>query len=112
MEINIIHEINSTMKILFRHTRVFTFLLTLLLLGGTASESYAAKVRYHILTLPFNVKNFNNSGPKYPQNIRVEALLVISDAETVGLPKEYQSPLATEFRYWLCRADDYVKLTT
>ena len=71
MEINIIHEINSTMKILFRHTRVFTFLLTLLLLGGAASEAWA--VRYHILTLPFSVRNHNNTD-NYKANIRVEAL--------------------------------------
>ena len=109
MEINIIHEINSTMKILFRHTRVFTFLLTLLLLGGAGSDAFAKKVTYHILTLPFTVKKWNGDGD-FHTNVRVEALQCTSEAETVGLPPQFVSPLATGFRYWGSATSTYGQL--
>ena len=63
MEIKIRQKINSIMKIKFRHTRIFTFLLTLLLLGGAANEAWA--VKYHILTLPFDVANWNGSNKEW-----------------------------------------------
>ena len=89
------------MKIKFRQTRVFTFLLTLLLLCGVANEAWAYKVRYHILTLPFDVSNYDGSNPKWRDDIRVEALLVVvNNADKVGLPEEYKSPLATSFKYY------------
>ena len=88
------------MKIKFRNPRVFTFLLTLLLLGGVANQAWATKVRYHILTLPFDVKNYNNT-VVYKEDIRVEALLVVvNDASTIELPAQYKSPLATGFQYY------------
>ena len=109
MEIKMIRKINSTMKIQFRHTRVFTFLLTLLLLCGVASETWAYKVRYHILTLPFDVPNYDGSNPKWRDDIRVEALLVVvNNADKVGgLPEEYKSPLATNFTYYSSWTSSY-----
>ena len=60
----------------------------MLLVIGTGNGVWAAKIRYHILTLPFSISNYNNSGP-YQSNIRVEALLVVSDnATTIELPAE------------------------
>ena len=73
------------------------FALLLLLAGGVNNEAWA--VKYHILTLPFTVRNASNTGD-YKENIRVEALLVISDDPKVGLPDQYKSPLATNFRYY------------
>ena len=78
-----------------------TLLLMLLLLagGGTGNEAWAKDVRYHILTLPFDVKDGSNSG-YWRTNIRVEALLVISNSDVVGLPEQYKSPLAKGFKYY------------
>ena len=104
-----IQKINSTMKIQFRHTRVFTFLLTLLLLGGGVNESWAKKVTYHILTLPFTVMTWNGDGD-FHTNIRVEALQCTSEETTVGLPAQFISPLATGFRYWGSATSTYGKL--
>ena len=39
------------MKIQIRH---IALILTLLLLGGMVNEAWAAKVTYHVLTLPMN----------------------------------------------------------
>jgi len=95
------------MKILFRHTRVFTFLLTILLLGGVANEAWA--VRYHILTKPFDVAKWNGDGNKWTQ-IRVEALLCESNETTIGLPDQFKSPLATNFKYWGSATSTYASL--
>lgn len=97
----------QTMKRLY--TRVFTFLLTLLLLGGTASEAWAKTVTYHILTKPFTVMNWNGTD-KFHEKVRVEALQCTSDEETVGLPDQFVSPLATGFRYWGSATSNYGKL--
>lgn len=97
----------QTMKRLY--TRVFTFLLTLLLLGGTASEAWAKTVTYHILTKPFTVMNWNGTD-KFHEKVRVEALQCTSDEETVGLPDQFVSPLATGFRYWGSATSTYGKL--
>lgn len=82
----------------FRH--IAYFLLILLLLGGVANKSWGAEVRYHILTLPFNVPNQNGASGNFRENIRVEALLVKSTVNTVGLPDDYKSPLAKGFKYY------------
>ena len=91
------------MKIKFRNPRVFTFLLTLLLLGGVASETWAAyKVTYHILTLPIdnNVYHMNGSDGIFAGK-RLEAVRVVdNNATKLGLPTEYQSPLAKNFRLY------------
>ena len=95
-------DINSTMKIKFRHNRVFTFLLTLLLLGGMVNEARAYKVTYHILTLPIdnNVYHMDGSG-NVINGKRLEAIRVVdNNATTVNLPDAYKSPLAKEFKYY------------
>lgn len=97
----------QTMKRLY--TRVFTFLLTLLLLGGTAGEAWAKTVTYHILTKPFTVMNWNGTD-KFHEKVRVEALQCTSDEETVGLPDQFVSPLATGFKYWGSATSTYGKL--
>ena len=88
------------MKIQFRNPRVFTFLLTLLLLGGVANQAWAYKVTYHILTLPIenSIYHMNDvfSGK------RLEAIrVVVNNVTTWGeLPADYQSPLAHNFKYY------------
>ena len=94
------------------------FLMTvLLLMCGLANEAYAYTVTYHILTMPFTThdKDDDNTYTNDPfdnphshptdvtarQNVRVEALYVVNDtATTVGLPSQYKSPLAHNFRYY------------
>ena len=71
----------------------------MLLAGGIANEAWAKKVTYHILTKPFTVRNYNNS-ENFRTNIRVEALQCTSEEATVGLPNQFKSPLAKNFRYW------------
>ena len=71
----------------------------MLLVIGAGNEAWAKEIRYHILTRPFSIRNYNNSD-NYLTDIRVEALLVKSDATTVGLPEQYKSPLATNFQYY------------
>ena len=80
-----------------RHIQTLVFTVLLFLAGGMVNSVSA--VKYHILTLPFTVRNAGNTGD-YKANIRVEALLVISDDPKVGLPDQYKSPLATNFRYY------------
>ena len=91
------------MKIKFIYTRVFTFLLTLLLLAGAANQAWAIKAYYHILTLPinttvgYNTYHLNSDFNTY----RLEALRVMVDnAQNVELPAAYKSPLAKNFRYY------------
>ena len=110
MEINIIHEINSIMKIKFRHIRVFTFLLTLLLLGGTASEAWATKVTYHILTLPIHQEAGDNFRYDYQMvdgvnGYRLEAIKVVVDQSSVQLPDQFKSPLVSTYTYYPASAD-------
>jgi hypothetical protein len=82
--------------------RIFTLLL-LLLAGGTMNEAWAAKVTYHVLTLPFTTKKAD--GTNFQENIRVEAIRVIVDNGTqVELPAHFKSPLAENFTYYA--ADD------
>ncbi len=78
--------------------RIFTLLL-LLLAGGTANEAWAAKVTYHILTLPID-----NTIYKMKSGVndkRLEAVKIIVDNQTtVELPAHYKSPLAENFTYY------------
>ncbi len=78
--------------------RIFALLL-LLMVVGTANEAWAVKVTYHILTLPFDVKNKDNSTYKWT-DVRVEALLCTSTEANIGLPEEFKSPLAQNFKYY------------
>ena len=94
------------------------FLMTvLLLLCGMANEAYAYTVTYHVLTMPFTThdKDDDNEYTNDPfdnphshstnvperQDVRVEAFyVVVNNATTVGLPDQYKSPLAQNFRYY------------
>lgn len=88
------------MKILFKHTRLFTLLLTLLLLGSVANEAWAYKVTYHILTLPINNSIYHMSTTLNGK--RLEAVRVVdNNATTVNLPDAYKSPLVKTFTYYL-----------
>jgi len=86
--------------------RHIALILTLLLLGGMANEAWA-KVTYHILSLPMTTYQRDgenniegNTVSPYRTNVRVEVLRVVSSTLTVGLPFEYKSPLATNYRYY------------
>lgn len=102
MEIKMIQKINSTMKIQFRHTRVFTMLLTLLLLCGVANQAWAYKVTYHILTLPIDsTTRYNYHLKSEFHDKRLEAVRVVdNNAKKLGLPGAYTSPLAKEYRLY------------
>ena len=93
------------MKILFRHTRVFTFLLTLLLLGSTASEAWATKVTYHILTLPINPSRYDYHMVDGVTDYRLEAIKVVVDQSSVQLPDQFKSPLVSTYTYYPASAD-------
>lgn len=87
-----------------KHLRHIALLLLMLLLGGMLNETWAYKVTYHILTLPFTTKNADGDGnltDRYT-NIRVEAVKVIVDETSpkVGLIAHFKSPLAQNFRYY------------
>lgn len=82
-----------------QHTRIYSLLLTLLLLGGMVNEAWAYKVTYHVLTLPINytdahmVLDVNGK--------RLEAVRAIVDnATSIELPAHFKSPLAKNFKYY------------
>lgn len=88
-------------------------ILTLLLLGSIANGAWA-KVTYHILSLPMTTKQLDGTDHQagtlqdFQSNVRVEVLRVVSSTLTVGLPFEYKSPLATNYRYY---SADYIERT-
>ena len=95
-----IQTINSTMKIKFRQPRVFTFLLTLLLLGSVGNKAWAYNVTYHVLTLPFTTYQDDGTTP-YFSDIRTEAIRVfVTNGSTIALPDQFKSPLATDYTYY------------
>lgn len=95
-------EINSTMKKRIQH---ITLVLMLLLFGGAMNEAWAAKVTYHILTLPINASTAGMVDAV--DGNRLEAIRVIVDnAATIELPAHFKSPLAEHFKYW---ANDQVE---
>ena len=88
-------------------------LLTLILLLALIPQSKAwAKVTYHILTRPITTQqrpmggnknidvNVNEDLTTFRTNVRVEALRCYSNVLTVGLPSQYMSPLATNYKYY------------
>ena len=92
-----------------RHIIRLFILLLMLLAGGTANEAWAKTVTYHILTKPFTVRNYDDSG-NFRTDIRVEALQCTSEEATVGLPDQFKSPLAKNFQYWATATRTYDKL--
>ena len=76
---------------------IFRIIFLLLLTLGVTNEAWGQT--YHILTKPFNVKNVDGTN-KWTNDIRVEALKCFGTSDKVGLPAEYVSPLATNFKYY------------
>lgn len=81
------------------HHRIFTFLLTLLLLSGVVNEAWATDVTYHILTLPIDNDIYHMKDEISGK--RLEAFKVtIKGQSQLELPAQYKSPLATGFTYY------------
>ena len=75
------------------------FALLLMLLCGTANSTWAAKVTYHVLTLPIDASEAHMVDAVNGK--RLEAVRAIVDnATTVKLPAHFKSPLATNFKYY------------
>ena len=84
------------MKIRIRH---IALIFTLLVFGGIANDTRAAKVTYHILTLPIDNSIYHMSSAVAGH--RLEAVKVVVDNQsTVELPAHYKSPLAYDFKYY------------
>ena len=82
-----------------RYRHIAYFLLTLLLFSGTATEVWAVKVTYHVLTLPIDASTAHMVDAV--DGKRLEAIRVIVDnAATIELPAHFKSPLATNFMYY------------
>jgi len=95
------------------HYRVFTFLLTLLLLSGVVNEAWATDVTYHILTLPIDNSIYHMKAEISGK--RLEAFKVtVKGKSQLELPAQYKSPLATGFTYYaesdVTKSDNAVKL--
>ena len=84
----------------FRRHRYIALLSTLLLLfGSMTNEAWAAKVTYHVLTLPINNDIYHMKDAVSGK--RLEAVKIVVDNQTtVELPAHYKSPLATGFTYY------------
>ena len=82
--------------------KVIGLMAVLLMMCGMVSEAWAAKVTYHILTLPIDsTSRYNHHMKEAVHGCRLEAIKVVVDNQnTVELPAHYKSPLATSFRYF------------
>ena len=90
-----------------RQYKYITILALLLLLSGVADRLYAAKVTYHILTLPIDPKSYDYHMVDAVTGKRLEAVRAIVDnATTIELPAHFKSPLAENFTYY---AEDQVE---
>ena len=86
------------MKTMKPFIHIYT-LFVLLCFGGMATEAWAAKVTYHVLTLPIDASTANMVSAV--DGKRLEAIRVIVDnAATIELPAHFKSPLAENFKYW------------
>lgn len=88
-----------------RRTRFIGCLIMLLLVAGAAmNTARAAKVTYHILTLPIDsVNRYNHHMKAAVHGYRLEAVKIVVDDKahtSVELPANYKSPLATDFTYY------------
>ena len=82
-----------------QHTRIYSLLLTLLLLGGMVNEAWAYKVTYHVLTLKIDADAAHMVDAV--DGKRLEAVRAIVDnATSIELPAHFKSPLATNFKYY------------
>ena len=84
-------------KFIIRTLSVF-----LLLSAGLVNQAWAAKVTYHILTLPIDPSTRYDYHMKAAvTGYRLEAVkVVVNNQTTVELPAHYKSPLATGFTYY------------
>lgn len=89
------------MKTMKQIIRLYT-LLFILCLAGIHSDVWAAKVTYHILTLPIDSTSRYNYHMKVAvHSHRLEALKVVVDNQTsVELPVQFKSPLAKNYKYY------------
>ncbi|MBE6248807.1 MAG: hypothetical protein E7106_06090 [Prevotella sp.] len=79
--------------------RHITLIIFLLLLGSVANQAWAAKVTYHVLTLPIDASSAHMVDAV--DGKRLEAVRAIVDnATTIELPAHFKSPLATNFKYY------------
>jgi len=75
--------------------------LVFLLLAGAQNSTWGATVTYHILTLPIDpTTRYDYHMKSAVTGHRLEALKVVVNQSTVGLPDHYKSPLATGFTYY------------
>lgn len=75
--------------------------MLLLITGSITNHAWAAKVTYHILTLPIDPLYYDYHMKGLVTGWRLEAFKVVVDNQTtVGLPAQYKSPLATGFTYY------------
>lgn len=82
-----------------QHTRIYSLLLTLLLLGGMVNEAWAYKVTYHVLTLEIDADAAHMVDAV--DGKRLEAVRAIVDnATSIELPAHFKSPLAKNFKYY------------
>ncbi len=89
-----------------RYLHIIYILGLLLVVGGITNNAWAAKVTYHILTLPINNSIYHMKDAV--SGHRLEALKIVVDNQTqVELPAHYKSPLATGFTYY--KPDDITK---
>ena len=85
-----------------KRTKHIALVSILLLLCCMVNEAWAAKVTYHILTLPIDsTSRYNYHMKAAIHGHRLEAFKIVVDNQTtVELPAHYKSPLATNFKYY------------
>ena len=87
-----------------RNIRNIALIFTLLLLGGMATETWAYKVTYYILTLPLNHETGTKNTKSEHDGKRIAAIKAFDDIGTVvGLDEHlahFKSPLAKNFSYF------------
>ena len=85
------------------YIRTFAIFMLLLIVGSITNNAWAAKVTYHILTLPINPSYYDYHMKSTVTGHRLEAFKVVVDNQsTVELPAHYKSPLIASgnFKYY------------
>ena len=86
-----------------QYIRTFAIFMLLLIAGSITNNAWAAKVTYHILTLPINPSYYDYHMKSTVTGHRLEAFKVVVDNQsTVELPAHYKSPLIASgnFKYY------------
>ena len=99
------HDMKNLMK---KHIMRTMIAALLLLAGGMTYNAWAAKVTYHILTLPMDSESDRPGKTQATYDgWRTEAVKVVVDnATTPDLPAHYKSPLANNFQYYAASSID------